>query len=687
MSHTIPDMLEKTPTVFRNLSPEEISRLESQGCRCSDWSRVRVEEPFDCGCYREVEFSGDITLGCAGGMTAEGVGGIPRRCGMYDAVVVGCNIGRGVFINNVRGGLLNLDIENGAVVDSVYSIISTGKSCFGNDVRVNVLSETGGREVTLSSGLSAPLAYMMAFYRHSASLSKAIDAMAARQAGAARSPRGHIGRDARIVNCGEITDVRIGEGAVIRGAASLTNGSVGRAFVGTGVIARDFIIQDGGTADTGARLQGCLVGHCAEVSSGFTAHDTLVFTNSRLENGESAAAFCGPFTTTMHKSTLLIGGLFSFFNAGSGTNQSNHLYKLGPMHQGILARGCKTGSDSYMMWPAAVGAFTTVTGRHYSHPDTRIFPFSYLINDPSVKAGSASVLIPGAAVGSVGLARDVEKWPSRIGGAAENDPVNFNWLSPFTVGNLLAGVARLRELERGECGESGETPLIELDGVVIPRRGIAKGIDRYTMLLRLFLAGIFRRKILAVAATNPEITPAALIDRLREAPSTEGTGLWVDLSGLLAPREAIDALAGDMISEAEMTIGEANARLAEIHDRYSSYSWNWTWHNMQGVAEADFSALTVDDLRRILSWGDEAAGQLEGLFIKDAAKEYDPERASLGFGIDAGDRREEILQDFARVRGGLSSQRFLAMLHRRVEIFRGGLRSILLLLETLSEGL
>lgn len=111
MSHTIPDMQEKTPTVFRNLSPEEISRLESQGCRCSDWSRVRVEEPFDCGCYREVEFSGDITLGCAGGMTAEGVGGIPRRCGIYDAVVTGCNVGRGVFINNVRGVLLNLDIE------------------------------------------------------------------------------------------------------------------------------------------------------------------------------------------------------------------------------------------------------------------------------------------------------------------------------------------------------------------------------------------------------------------------------------------------------------------------------------------------------------------------------------------------------------------------------------------------
>ena len=52
---------------------------------------------------------------------------------------------------------------------------------------------------------------------------------------------------------------------------------------------------------------------------------------------------------THHKSTLLIAGLFSFMNAGSGSNQSNHMYKLGPIHQGILERGAKTSSDSYIL--------------------------------------------------------------------------------------------------------------------------------------------------------------------------------------------------------------------------------------------------------------------------------------------------------------------------------------------------
>ena len=77
-----------------------------------------------------------------------------------------------------------------------------------------------------------------------------------------------------------------------------------------------------------------------------------------FENGEACAIFAGPFTVSMHKSSLLIAGMYSFLNAGSGSNQSNHMYKLGPIHQGIVERGSKTTSDSYILWPARVGAFS-----------------------------------------------------------------------------------------------------------------------------------------------------------------------------------------------------------------------------------------------------------------------------------------------------------------------------------------
>ena len=55
------------------------------------------------------------------------------------------------------------------------------------------------------------------------------------------------------------------------------------------------------------------------------------------------------------------------------------MYKLGPIHQGAMERGAKTTSDSYILWPARVGAFSLVMGRHVNHADTSNLPFSYLI--------------------------------------------------------------------------------------------------------------------------------------------------------------------------------------------------------------------------------------------------------------------------------------------------------------------
>lgn len=662
--------------IFRKLSHAEISRLEEQGCRCDDWGRVSVADPFLPERYRMVEFIGDITLGTASAIK-EFIEGVPCRCGIYNAVVAHCNIGDNVYINNVTGALCRLDIGDDVRIEASGPVICRGRSCFGNDVKVNVMSETGGREVNIHTRLTAPMAYLQAFYRHDILLSKALVEGAARIAEESRSDRGRIGHHCEITGCGEITDVDLHHGSVIRGASRLTNGTVAGGFVGSGVIAEDFIILEDAKVDSGAILHGAFIGHSAKIGSGFTAHDSLIFTNSTLDNGESAAMFAGPFTASMHKSTLLIGGLFSFFNAGSGTNQSNHLYKLGPMHQGTTARGCKTGSDTYILWPAAIGPFTAIMGRHYSHPDTRRFPFSYLINDQSGR----SILLPAAAAATVGLARDVEKWPERISGAGSRDNINFHWLSPYTMQPVLDGLTFLEEANEEDKNEDknlqdkNENREIEYRGVFIPRRAMLKGIRLYRLLVRLYTGGVLRRKMLAVAGTNPEITSEGLLEVLRLDPGEEGTGNWVDLAGILAPRRSVDRITRDFAGVPDLSGASAPSlstlddALTRLSGRYHACSWSWTWHNLPRLAGVSAAHLSIAEAIKILSRGAEAARELETLFIKDAAKEYDPETASTGFGIDAGDNYAEIRGDFDRARGSLASQRFLAMLHRRVLTF------------------
>ena len=173
--------------------------------------------------------------------------------------------------------------------------------------------------------------------------------------------------------------------------------------------------------------------------------------------------------------------MFSFMNAGSGSNQSNHMYKLGPIHQGIMERGAKTASDSYLLWPAKVGAFSLVMGRHVDHQDTSDLPFSYLIEDQGV-----SYVVPGANLKSVGTIRDAKKWPKRDGrkDPEKFDCINFNLLSPYTIQKMLRAVDILKELRR----VSGSSTLTySYQNGKIRRSSLEKGLTYYGMAIDKFL--------------------------------------------------------------------------------------------------------------------------------------------------------------------------------------------------------
>ena len=198
---------------------------------------------------------------------------------------------------------------------------------------------------------------------------------------ARRKPRAAIGNNVRITNTGEITGTMIEDGCEIRCASGLYNctvasGGGAATYVGNGVICRNVIISAGATVADGAQLKGCLVGEACHIGRGFSAENSVFFANSHMDNGEACAAFCGPFTVSHHKSTLLIGGMFSFYNAGSATNYSNHAYKLGPIHYGTLERGAKTASGAHILMPATIGAFSMCMGKIDSHPDTSAMRFS-----------------------------------------------------------------------------------------------------------------------------------------------------------------------------------------------------------------------------------------------------------------------------------------------------------------------
>ena len=627
---------------YRHLTKEEIAQLERQLCTAPEWDRVLVSDNFNPDYVFSSRFTGDIRLGSFEGEFSL-AGGMKKHAGLYHVTLHNVEVGDNCCIESVNNCIANYRIGDDTFIENVDIILCDGRSSFGNGIEVSVLNETGGREVMIYDRLSAQQAYVMALYRHRPVLIERMRGLIGNYIDSVSSDIGTIGKGCIIVDTGYIKNVKVGECCKIEGASRLKNGSINSnaaapVHIGVGVIGDDFIISSGSSIEDGVTFSRCFIGQACKLGHNYSASDSLFFSNCQGENGEACAIFAGPFTVTHHKSSLLIAGMFSFMNAGSGSNQSNHMYKLGPIHQGIMERGAKTASDSYLLWPAKVGAFSLVMGRHVHHQDTSDLPFSYLIEDHGV-----SYVMPGANIKSVGTIRDAKKWPKRD---ARKDPdkldcINFNLLSPYTIQKMLRAVDILNDLSR-ISGPGNETYAYQNGR--IRRSSMEKGLKSYGMAIDKFLGNSLISRI-------QKAGPLHNADELRAAlrkDSEVGGGEWVDLSGLIAPRSEVFALLDDIESGAVSDVKEIDARFRGMHANYYSYEWNWAYDVIESWYGVDLSTVSTDTLMNLVHRWRDAVVSIDNLVYEDARKEFSLS-AMTSFGAD-GDEKQRNL-DFFQVRG------------------------------------
>lgn len=646
--------------LYRNLTPDEINQLQVQGCSAEHWETILVSDDFTTDYIHGVTFSGEIRIGSTKG-TFTLPGGINKHAGIRRATLHNVTIGDNCLIENIHSYIANYTIGDCTIIENVDNIIVDCFSTFGNGTEVAVLNETGGREVIITDKLSAHTAYIMALYRHRPKLIAVLREIADYYSHKHASSTGSIGKNVIIRNCGTLKNVRVGDNASICGAMRLSNGSINSnadapVIIGHGVIADDFIISSGSHVDEGAMLSRCFVGQSCTLGHNYSAGDSLFFSNCQGENGEACAIFAGPFTVTHHKSTLLIAGMFSFMNAGSGSNQSNHMYKLGPIHQGTLERGAKTTSDSYILWPARVGAFSLVMGRHTSHSDTSNLPFSYLIEDKNT-----TYLVPGVNLRSVGTVRDAQKWPKRDNRKDPNklDFINYNLLSPYTVQKMMRGLQILRNLQDA----SGQlSDIYSFHSTKIRNSSLMKGIKFYQIAICKFLGNSVIKRLEGMHFENNEQIRA----RLRPDTSI-GSGEWVDIAGLIAPKSEIDALLNSIEAGQINRLKTINAEFKRMHSNYYTYEWTWAYDKLRDFFGLDPEAITAIDIKNIVEQWKDAVISLDKMVYEDAKKEFS--LASMtGFGAD-GTRIDKQL-DFEQVRGDFESNAFVRATLQHIEIKR-----------------
>ena len=602
---------------YRFLKEEEIQVLEQNACWAEDWSRVKVDEDFKPYNFHRVVFYGDIRLGKFE-KQVEVTDGFMKHSGINDATLRNVWVGNDCLIEKVGNFINNYTIGDDCYISNISTMETLEGASYGAGSIISVLNEMGDGNVVLFRELNSQLAAFMVKYHEDKALMNILKQLIDDEVRVSAPERGTIGNNVKIINTKEITNTVVKGDCEISGAARLADCTImsskdASVYIGTGVICENSIICDGCSITNSVKMQDCFVGEACQITNGFTAEASLFFANSFMANGEACAAFCGPFSASHHKSSLLIGGQFSFYNAGSNTNFSNHAYKMGPLHYGTLERGTKTASGSYVLMPATIGAFSVCFGKLMHHPDTRNLPFSYLM-----AYGDDCYLIPGRNITTVGLYRDIKKWPKRDKRSKQSKKsiINFDWLSPFTVGEILEGRKILENL-RQASGDNVST--YNFHEYVINASSLRKGLKYYDIALRIYMGAVLKRAVKEGFLGKPK--------------TTVGMGRWLDLSGLLLPESEEKRLANDIVEGNIDNIQQVLSRFDEINEHYSDYRWAWSYqlildyYQLEELDDTAIEHIRQDYIKARRAWIAEIR--------KDADKEF-----------AMGDVEEEVYENF-----------------------------------------
>jgi carbonic anhydrase/acetyltransferase-like protein (isoleucine patch superfamily)/tetratricopeptide (TPR) repeat protein len=613
--------------MYRKLTPHEIECLENQQCTADDWGNIEVSDNFLSDYVKNVCFSGKNQLGkFEKNFRLEN--GVERHSGIFNAAIHNCIIENDVYIAAIHNVIANYEIKKDCFITNVGTLSSTQGTSFGNGVMVAAVNENGGRKIPIFDRLSAQIAHILVFYRQFNKFSnKVFEKIDVYCNSLKACERGVIGERTKILNCKAILNVKIGENATVSGAELLENGTINSDFyaktlVGAGVIAKDFIIGKSAKITDGASIERCFVGEGSIVSKQFSATDCLFFANCEMLNGEAVSVFAAPHTVSHHKSSLMIACGLSFANIGSGTNMSNHAYKLGAVHQGFMARGCKFASNSYLLFPAQTGAFTVILGAHKNHPNIEDLPFSYLVEE-----NGDSFVVPGINIFRTGVLRDVEKWKKRDRRTHRQplDIIHYELINPMIINKIENGLEILKKIK----SENPNAEIYEYGNCKIHKNSLRKGIEYYQDALTVF-CGDFLLNI-------------QNINKIKTSPLDFSE--WIDLAGFVVPKAALLYILAYILNNAA-DLKKINAEFINMNKDYDAhlniFINNWFLKKKINPKEA------LEKYIAILT-------MLEKRLQKETSSEFFCD-AKISYGVDMMKYKD---CDFEEVRGNFSDNEFI----------------------------
>ena len=597
---------------WRHLLSDEIERLVKNNNTSGNWNDVFVTDKFDPDQIRNSKFFGMIRIGRVQNVILEHHD-LKVPVGIYNSVIVACDIGDDVAIRNVRY-LSRFIIGDRCLLANIDEMHTTSYAKFGNgiikdgeqeDMRVwlELMNETGCRNVIPFDGMIAADAYIWAKYRDDTALQENLIEITQKSFDSRRGFYGTVGDQCVIKNSRIIKDVKVGSYCYIKGANKLKNLTINSSGVeptqiGEGVELVNGIIGFGCHVFYGSKAIRFILGDNSNLKYGAKLINSFLGDNSTISCCEVLNNLIFPAHEQHHNNSFLVASvvLGQSNMAAGATIGSNHNSRAND-NEIQAGRGFWPGLCTSVKHSSRFASFTLLSKAQYPAELDIPLPFSLLNNNPA--KGQLEIL-PAFwwLYNMYALARNTWKYHKRDQRQNKVQNIEFDSLAPDTVEEIFNAVrlleiwtakARLQSMgsltndkNELELANIGRELLMGPEGKIDDLEVLGENIEkskRKVVILKVYKAYHGYRNMLhyyaiknlmAYIKVNPDATFLSMCDELK----CKRECSWVNFGGQLIPEKDADQLRAD--------IGSGKlATWTEIHGKYDALWENYPFEKQK----------------------------------------------------------------------------------------------------------
>jgi len=489
----------KLDITVRSLSPGGITRLEAQGCRCDDWSLIKVAEGFDPARVHKVCFRGENILGRLQGEIT--IGNTIEPSSLERITIENCWIGDGAVIRDT-GLLSNMHIGAGVAIIGCGRMTHTPNECFGIGTVVDLV-ETGERFIRWFPEMTVEDADRLA--RMPQRQTERVDALQwiDQYANRAASAFGVIEDNAQILETPRLENAFIGVSSRILSAQRLSDcvilsDSERPVVVEDGSIVKRSLLQWNSCVTSQSLVEMSLLCEASVAERHAKISQSVIGLNTSIGEGEVTSSLLGPFVG-MHHQSLLISVFWpeGKGNVGSGCQCGSNHTSREPDQEFWPGEGMFLGLGVNVKFP---GCFTqapyTIIATGITLPPQRVeFPFSLIlqpVEQPKDFSEDLNEIIPAWVLSDnlFVLARNERKFIARD--RAKSGKFEHRVIRRETVELMKTARKRLQETSDRDYYTENEIPGLGRNLLAEYSRGPA--VEAYTFHISLYaLEGFFER--------------------------------------------------------------------------------------------------------------------------------------------------------------------------------------------------